>query len=79
VAAKIVDWGDVLEVVWTSAAAALGVTLAFSLGLLGAVRAFDRSRAGDPAAAAVYGVLGGVALAAVGGAVVLGITVMASK
>lgn len=76
---SIVDWGALLEVVWTSLLGGIGVTAIFAIAILGGTRAIDLRQAGSPAAAVVYGVIAAVALAAVAVAVVLGILVMAQK
>ena len=76
---SVVDWGALLEVVWTSLVGGIGVTAIFAVGILGATRAVDLRQAGNPAAAAAYGVLTALALAAVAVSVVLGIIVMTQK
>jgi hypothetical protein len=75
----VVEWGDVLEVVWASFVAGFGVTLAFSLALLGATRAVDLRREGHTAAASAYAVMMAVGLIATAAAIVFGIVVMTSK
>jgi hypothetical protein len=72
----IVDWNALGNVVAASLIAGVGVTLAFSLAIHGAVRFVDNRRDGRPLEAAVHGVLMTVALLASGGALVLGIVVM---
>lgn len=79
IADAIVDWGALLEVVWTSLVGGIGVTAVFAVAILGGTRAIDLRHAGNPAAAGVYGVLTALALAAVAVAVVLGILVMTQK
>jgi hypothetical protein len=79
VLATVVEWGDVVDVIWTAAAAGVGVTVAFALAILGTVRAVDRQRDGRLAAATAYGVVGAAALGVVAAGVVLGIIVMTSK
>jgi hypothetical protein len=74
--ADIVDSAELAEVVWTSAVAALGVTLAFALAIRGGTRAVELRRDGRVAAAGAHAVLMAVALLVVGGAVVLGIVAM---
>ena len=51
------DWGAVLEVVWSSLLGGIGVTAAFAVGILGATRAAVHRREGNLAVAGVYGVL----------------------
>ena len=77
--AAVVEWGDVVQVIWASLLAGLGVTLAFSLALVGAARAIDMRRDGHPGAASAYLVLMLVGLAATAAATVFGIVVMTSK
>ena len=76
---SVVDWGALLEVVWTSLLGGIGVTAIFALAILGGTRAIDLRHAGNPAAASAYGVLTALALVAVAVAVVLGILVMTQK
>jgi hypothetical protein len=75
----VVEWGDLLQVVWSSLVAGLGVTFAFSLTLLGATRAVDLRRDGHAGAASVFAVVMVVGLIATAAAIVFGIVVMTSK
>jgi hypothetical protein len=75
----IVDWGALGEVILVSLVAGVGVTLAFSLALLGAVRSTDMRRNERPFEATLYGVLGLLGLAITVGALVAGIIVMTQK
>ena len=79
IADAVVDWGALLEVVWTSLLGGIGVTAIFAVAILGATRAMDMRQDGNTVAAGVYGVLTALALAAVAVAVVLGILVMTQK
>ena len=74
---SIVDTGDLLEVIWVSLAAGIGVTAVYGLAIFGAARAIDLGRASRSGAATLFGALGVVAMAAVVAAVVLGIVVLA--
>ena len=76
---SIVDGDALLQVVWASLVAGVGVTGVFGVALVGASRALDMSRAGNPAGAVVYGVIGLVASAVVVAAIVFGIVVMTTK
>jgi len=76
---SVVDWGALLEVIWTSLVGGIGVTALFAVAILGATRAMDLRQDGNAAAAGLYGVLTAVALVAVAVAVVLGILVMTQK
>jgi hypothetical protein len=77
VIASIVDTGDLLEVIWVSLAAGIGVTAVYGLAIFGATRAIDLGRVGRSGEATLFGALGVVAMAAVVAAVVLGIVVLA--
>ncbi|HKH14755.1 MAG TPA: hypothetical protein VKA47_08885 [Solirubrobacterales bacterium] len=77
--ATIVDTEALLKTIVASAVAGVGVTLIFSLAILGAARFADLSRDGRPAAAVAFGVLAVVALAAAAAAVTIGIIVMTRK
>jgi len=76
---SVVDWGALLEVVWTSLVGGIGVTAIFAVAILGGSRAVDLRQAGNPVAAGAYGLLTALALAAVAVSVVLGIIVMTQK
>jgi hypothetical protein len=77
--ASIVDTADLLEVIWVSLVAGVGVTAIYGIAIVGATRTLDSGRAGRSASAAFYAVLGALALAVVVAAMVLGIIVMAHK
>ena len=77
--ATIGDGEPLLDVVWASFPAGLGVSAVFGIAILGAVRAVDYSRAGRAAEAIMLGVLCALALAVVGAAIVFGIVVMTQK
>ena len=79
IAEPIVDWGAVLEVIWSSLVGGIGVTAAFAIGILGATRVGVHRREGNVAVAGAYGLLMALAFAVVGVAVVFGIVVMTSK
>ena len=77
--ATIVDTEALLKTVVASFIAGVGVTLIFSLAILGASRFGDLSRDGRSAGAIAFGALAVVALLAALVAVVVGIIVMAQK
>lgn len=77
--ATIVDTTALLKTVIAAFIAGVGVTLIFSLAILGASRFADMSRDGRPAAAVAFGALGVVALLAALAAVTVGIIVMTRK
>ena len=77
--ATIVDTQALLKTIAASFIAGVGVTMIFSIAVLGASRFADMNRDGRPAAAVAFGLLGVVALLVAGAAVVLGIIVMTRK
>jgi hypothetical protein len=79
VAASVVDWEALGEMVAVSFAAGLAVTAAYAIAIFGLTRLSEQRRAGRTAAATAYMWLGGTGLAFGIGAVVLGIAVMASN
>jgi hypothetical protein len=76
VIATVVDWDALLQVIWVSLLAGVGVTAAWAFALLGATRALEYGRDGRVAAAVVYGTVGVVGVAAVIAAVVFGIVIL---
>jgi hypothetical protein len=77
--ATIVDTQALLKSVIAAFIAGVGVTLIFSLAILGASRFVERSRDGRPVAAMAFGALGVVAVGTALAVVTLGIIVMARK
>ena len=77
--ATIVDTQALLKTVIVASAAGIGVTLVFSLAILGATRFAEMNRDGRPVAAAAFGAVALLGLAAAGATVVIGIIVMGSK
>ena len=76
---EVVDWGGLFEVLWASFAAGLGVTIAASLAILGATRAVDFRRAGQPVPAGLFSVLGVFGALLLLAAVAFGVIVMTAK
>jgi hypothetical protein len=77
--ATVVETDALLQTVLAAFVAGVGVTLVFSLAILGAARFADMSRDGRPVAAAAFGALTLVALAVAAAGVTIGIIVMTSK
>ena len=75
----IVDTTTLLDLVGVSLVAAVGVTAAFSLAILGATRFSDLRRGGRTVEAACFGVVTALALAACVGAIVYGIVEIQAK
>jgi hypothetical protein len=74
-----IDWGALGKVVWISIVAGVGLTAIVCITLIGSIRATEARTAGHRRAAVAYGILGGVGLAGVIAALVLGLIVMTSK
>jgi hypothetical protein len=74
-----VDAAGLLEVVWVSLVAGVGVTLTFSLVVLGGARSAAARREGRDGHAVVYGGLAALALLLFATGVVFGVNIMLSK
>jgi len=75
----VIDWDALLEVVWVSFVAGIGVTAAFAAGLLGATRWVDYGRSGRGGEAIIYGALALIGFGLVATAVVFGIVTMIDR
>jgi hypothetical protein len=75
----VVDWDALLDVVIASLAAGVGVTVAFSLAILGLTRFADMRKDGRVVEAWAYAGLAIAGLAVSATAVVFGIVLMTSK
>ena len=74
--ATVVDWDAILQVIWVSLLAGVGVTAAWGFAIVGATRALEHGRDGQPTGAVFYATLGVIGIAAVLGAVVFGIVIL---
>ena len=74
-----IDGAGLLEVVWVSLLAGVGVTLTYSLVVLGIGRSAAARRDGNEAAATAYALLAALAFAVFAAGVVFGVNVMLSK
>ena len=72
-----IEWDLLLEVIWVSLAAGVGVTVLFSLVVFGSSRAAEARRSG--ASPALYGALAALMLVALLAVVVLAIAVILNK
>jgi hypothetical protein len=79
IATKIVDTAQLLRVVEASLIAGVGISLVFSLVILGVVRAGERRQQSRPLAASAHAVLAVLALAACVAVIAYGVSVMLSK
>lgn len=78
-AAKIVDWGQLLEVVEAGLLAGVGISVAFSLLILGTVRFGEARQQSRHASAALHGAVALVAMVVCVGAIVFGVSTMLAK
>jgi hypothetical protein len=77
--ATIVDTEALWQTVVGAAAAGIGTTFVFSLGILGIARLSELNREGRTVEAALFGLLALLGLLATGAAMVIGVIVMTSK
>jgi hypothetical protein len=76
VIATVVDWDAIVQVIWVSLAAGVGVTAAWGFALLGSARAVQFGRDGRLPVAVIYAAVGAVGFLAVIAAIVFGIVVL---
>jgi hypothetical protein len=74
--ATVVDWDALLQVIWVSLVAGVGVTGAWAFALLGSTRALEMGREGRVAEAAIYAVIAVAGVVTVVGAIVSGILIL---
>ena len=74
--ATIVDWDALLQVIWVSLLAGVGVTGAYGFALLGSTRALESGREGRLGIAISYAVVAALGFAIVVGAIVFGIVIL---
>jgi hypothetical protein len=79
IVAKIIDGHAAWQAVWTATVSGVGVTIVFSMAVLGATRSTDMRRNERPGQAALYGALALLAFACTLGAVVYAITLITTK
>jgi hypothetical protein len=77
-ATKIVDFGQLAQVVYVSLIAGVGVSLAFSIVIRGAVRAGEHRRS-RPVVAGAHALMAVVGMLVVLSAIVFGVSTMLSK
>jgi hypothetical protein len=77
--AAVVDGDALLQVLWVSAAAGIGLSLVFSLAIASAARAGQQRRAGFAGQALAWSVVAGACGVLCGVAVAFGVIVMLSK
>jgi hypothetical protein len=76
VIATVVDWDALLQVIWVSLVAGVGVTGAWAFAIVGGTRSVEYGRNGRGGAAVVYAVVGVLGFATVVAAIVFGIVIL---
>ena len=79
IVAKIIEWDAAWQAIWTAVVSGVGITIVFSLAVLGATRSTDMRRDERRSEAALYGVVALAGFAATIGAVVYAITLITTK
>jgi hypothetical protein len=74
-----IHWGTLLQVVWVSLLAGVGVTAVFSLVILASARATEHGRAGRGSAALAFGALAVLAFVVFAAGIALGVREMLAK
>jgi hypothetical protein len=75
----VVEIGQLVEVIWVSVLAGVGITAAFSFVVLGTGRSAEARRAGRSGAAMAYGAFALLFLLVFAAAIVIGVQIMLSK
>ena len=75
----VVELGQIVEVIWVSLLAGVGITAVFSFAVLGTGRYAEARRARQTGTALAYGVLAVLSLVAFAGVVAFGVQIMLSK
>jgi hypothetical protein len=76
VIATVVEWDALLQVIWVSLLAGVGLTAAWGFALLGSTRALEYGRDGRVAGAVIYGVVGLLGFGTVMASIVFGIVIL---
>jgi hypothetical protein len=76
---SVVDVDALLEVIWVSFVAGIGVTAAWAVAIFGVARWADYNRNGRSGEALVFALMAVVGLAIVAAALVFGVVVMTRK
>ena len=78
-AAKVVEWDKIFQVVYSALGVGLAVAFAFSLAVAGGTRFAEERRDGDAIRATMWAILAAAGFAVCLGAIVLGIVAMTTK
>jgi hypothetical protein len=74
-----IEWDKLLQVVWVSLLAGVGVTALFSIVIYGGARAHESRRLGQGTSATIFTVLAVVSLIAFLSGVVFGVSIILNK
>jgi hypothetical protein len=75
----VVELGQIVEVIWVSMLAGVGICTIYSFAVLGTGRYTEARRAHQTGAAIAYGLLAILSLLAFAAVVILGVQIMLSK
>ena len=75
----VVELGQIVEVIWVSLLAGVGITTAFSIVVYGASRSAEARRTGHDGTSVAFGALAVFFLLVFFGGMVLGVQIMLSK
>jgi hypothetical protein len=76
VIATVVDWDALLQVIWVSLLAGVGVTAAWAFAIVGASRALEHGRDSRTVETVLYATIGVAGLAVVLAAIVFSIVIL---
>lgn len=74
-----IEWGKLVQVIWVSLLAGVGITALFSMVIYGSTRAAESRREGRSTLATGYGVMAAVAGVAVIAIVVFGLAIIVTN
>jgi uncharacterized membrane protein YhaH (DUF805 family) len=77
--AEIIDGGALWQTVWTAAVAGVGISVVYSIAVLGSSRSLDMRREGRASARAWYALLALVGAAGTIAAIMMGIILITTK
>jgi hypothetical protein len=75
----VIEWDKIAELLWVAPLAAIGVSISFSLMIMGSARATDARRAGTGTTAMLYSVVTLLAAAVFVVVVVFGVGIIVNK
>jgi hypothetical protein len=76
---SVVEVGQIVEVIWVSLLAGIGITTSYSFVVFGTARSAEARRGGRGGAAVAYGAVAVLAFAVFAAGIVLGVQIMLTK